>query len=125
MLPVGQAYSLPALDPNFYLEADAGYRSFKFDDGYGGEVFNSSLPQAGFIVGMRFWDYLGVELGYERTRREGNTALIGANQKVLGRLIPPDGSENHVSEAGIKGQFLNFLVFLKVSKMLCYREGCK
>lgn len=117
LFPMSQAHSLPEFNPSFYLEGDVGYRSLRFDDGLGGEVFESSFPQAGFIIGMKFWEYFGLELGYERTRREGNTALIGGNQRVLGRLIPPAGSESHVSEAGIQGQFLNFVAFLPTHPM--------
>lgn len=118
LLPNAHAMNLPPLDPHFSLEGNVGYRSLSFEDGYGGKVFESSFPQVAFLVGVRFWDYFGVELGYQRTRREGSTARIAGGEKVIGRFIPSNVvSEHHVSEAGLQGQMLNFLLFLPTHPM--------
>ncbi len=60
-----------------YVGADVQIRHVKFGHHFGNKRFKKNYPQANLFAGIKFCDFLGIELGYETTTNKSRTVTLG------------------------------------------------
>lgn len=101
-----------------YAGVDAQIRRMHFQKNFGGNVLQHRYPQANVFAGVKFNDYVGIEAGYEFTKKQRSTRTHRVGEVVFGELIPPNDpiflSVTHTSRASSKlnGANVNLVMFL-------------
>ncbi len=73
-----------------YIGLDAQARRMPFHKNFGDNVFQHRFyPEFNMFAGLKFNDYLGLEVGYEFSKHQKNTKNVLPGQIVFGALIPP------------------------------------
>ena len=95
-----------------YIGADYQLRETPFRERHGGGVFESQFQQGQIFLGVRFWEYLGIELTYSKTNIKNRFSQIGENGHALGVFVPPAGpTETHLSQAEYRVYSANLMGF--------------
>ncbi len=92
--------SLPVLaDQNLvpYVGADAKWNQMKFKNSAGGNVIAKNYPQGNLFAGLKFNEWVGVELGFENTAKKNRNVTLPGGANFFGVELPPGGSDFHVS----------------------------
>lgn len=71
-------------DSYYYGGVDFGIQKFKFEPGYGDNLFPKNLPKVNFFAGLKLNEYLGAELGYDTTIYKKKDAVLYAGDQYLG-----------------------------------------
>ncbi len=83
--------AVPAIAENIQVTPYAGFdiqwRQMGFKAGYGDNQVKRHYPQANFYVGSTFNEYIGFELGYEKSVKKSRTVLITRGDKDFGHLF--------------------------------------
>lgn len=95
-----------------YLGIDAQLRSTGYETGFGDNLYSKSFPQCNFFAGLKFCDYLGVELGYETTKKQNRTVDLPVGSNILGREVVFASSWS--TSVQLKGWNINLIGFLPV-----------
>lgn len=107
--------------PSFYLGADAQLRHMPFQKDFGGNILKKNYPQGNFFAGFKFNNCIGIEAGYEVTKKKSGNKLHAPSDFIFGTTIeplnPPDLvaiSERSRASSRIHGWNLNLVGFLPV-----------
>lgn len=71
-----------------FIGIDVQLRHVKMPNDFGGNLFKKNYIQGNPFVGVRFNDYLGIEVGYEETVKKNSTTINGPGATEVGDLIP-------------------------------------
>lgn len=95
-----------------FIGIDFQERTLNFDENNGGNLFCDHAFQYDLYAGLRFCDYLGVDLGYFANKSQNRTSSFGPGDIVLGQTLAAGSPvETHFTETKIKGPHVDFLVF--------------
>lgn len=72
-----------------YAGFDAQLRDGGYRKGFGDNILKRSYPQGNVYVGLRFNDYLGIEVGYEHSKEEFASAAIVEGDSYAGQVQAP------------------------------------
>ncbi len=75
-----------ALTP--YIGADAQLRYLDFKRGFGDNLFKHNSPQGNAYVGLKFNQFVGIEMGYQATKKQRKSLYLTAGQVNLGTVVP-------------------------------------
>jgi hypothetical protein len=107
--------------PSFYVGADAQVRHMPFQKDFGGNVLKKNYPQGNFFAGFKFNDCIGIEAGYEVSKKKSGNRVHAPTDSVFGTstepLDPPflvGISETSHAHSKIQGWNLNLVGFLPV-----------
>lgn len=117
------AASTSSADSNFfdnsltpYIGADAQFRQMKFDPNRGANVFKKNFPQGNIFAGLKFSDYVGIEVGFEGTnKRSRNSRILPSQYSVGGEPVQPNDAahpsrfQDNISTARIHGPHVNMV----------------
>lgn len=108
-------YSLDA-----YAGVDAQMRRMHFQKNFGGNILKHRYPEGNIFAGVKFNDYVGIEAGYEFSKKQHSTKVHQVGDVVFGVPIPPVRpgflSITNASRASSKltGFNLNLMGFLPI-----------
>ncbi len=103
-----------------YAGIDAQMRHMPFQKNFGGNILKRRYPEGNVFAGMKFNDYVGIEAGYEFSKKQHSTKTHQVGEVVFGLPIPPPEPElssiTYVSRASSKvnGFNLNLIGFLPI-----------
>ena len=103
-----------------YIGVDAQMRHMGFQKDFGGNILKKKNPQGNFFAGLKFNQYVGVEVGYEFSKTQRIIKDSYPNDIIFGQSIPafsPDvlSVENlHRTFSKINGWNANLVGFLPV-----------
>lgn len=103
-----------------YVGVDAQMRHMHFQKNFGGNILQHRYPQANVFAGFKVNEYVGIEAGYEFSKKQHGTKTHPVGDVVFGEPIPPPDpslvSIAHASRASskINGFNLNLVGFLPI-----------
>lgn len=100
-----------------YVGADAEFRHMDYHKAFGGNVINHNSPQGNVYAGVRLSEYLGVEAGYEATKRKTRRSTLKNGDILTGFTLDnpaapaPDvyGFNTTTQTKGLHANFVGFL----------------
>ncbi len=95
-----------------YVGIDFQMRDMGFKQGFGDNIFEKQYPQGNFFVGLMLNEYLGIELGYERTLRRTRSSSFAPGDTILGNVVNV-GSGEFVSRGELYGPNINLIGIYK------------
>lgn len=82
-----------------YVGVDAQMRKMHFQKHFGGNLLRHKYPQANFFGGVKFNEYLGIEGGYEVSKKQHTTKIPNQTDIIFGvRLRPVDPLVTNVQD---------------------------
>ena len=103
-----------------YVGVDAQIRHMPFQKDFGGNVLKKNYPQGNFFAGLKFNDYVGIEAGYEVSKKKSATKTHNNSDVIFGnRVIQEDPFTTVTSiksdaSSKIHGWNLNLVGFLPI-----------
>lgn len=98
-----------------YAGADVQQRTMKFEENFGGNLFENRFGQVNIYAGARLFDYFGFQVGFEKTGDKDRTNILNEGEFYLGTLIlPGDGIETHVTQTQLQGYYADLVGFLPI-----------
>lgn len=101
-----------------YVGVDAQVRHIGFKRNFGDNVFKKNYAQGNFYAGLKFIDYLGVEVGYEQAIKKNGRTANPSGAVELGTTIPSVAgttlyiySQNSFQMHGPHASIIGFLPF--------------
>ena len=70
-----------------YAGIDAQVRHMNFKKGYGDNLFAHNTPQANLYAGLKFNEFVGIEIGVEGNSKKNKTKIVRAGDTFLGQPI--------------------------------------
>lgn len=94
--------------PLYILGVDAQVRHQNFKPDFGKNLFKKYLPQGNFYGGLKFNEWVGVEVGYTTETSRVNTVRLGQGERGLGYVVnattaPGNDAEIHKYMIKFKG----------------------
>lgn len=110
--------TMPTWGVTPFFGADAVWRHMDFWAGQGENVFKHNYPQGDIYTGLKFCDYLGVQLGYEASSRKNKTVTLIPPYIVSGITVTSGNgvltSTQLTSTSRIKGPHLDIVGYLPI-----------
>lgn len=75
--------------PSFYAGADAQARYMPFQKDFGGNILNKNYPQGNFFAGFKLNNCIGIEAGYEVSKKKSGTRIHAPTDLVFGTTVEP------------------------------------
>lgn len=97
-----------------YIGIDVQLRHVKFPNDFGGNLFKKNYIQGNPFVGVRFNDFLGIEVGYEETVKKNATVINGPGVIEVNDFIPEGAfhySNNFFRMRGANANIKAFIPF--------------
>jgi hypothetical protein len=95
-----------------YVGADAQERKMDFKGGFGDNIFQHTAPQGNIYAGLKFKDFVALELGYEATTTRTREATLTTGDVAAGTPVPSVSSPVvFKSKAKIKGPHVDLVGF--------------
>ncbi len=116
---LGFSFVASADDFVFNLGMDAQVRSMPLQQGFGSNIVKKSYPQGALYGGIKFNDYFGLELGYQRSitaKRKERLDSDGVSYFGVGLALDPDDYETSRSTVSSQGLYTGLLGFLPISE---------
>lgn len=93
-----------------FVGVDFQERTLRFEEDSGGNLFQEHAFQYDLYGGLRFCEYLGLDLGYFASKNKNRTAEFGPGDTVSGQVLPSTApTETHFTETKIKGPHIDVL----------------
>lgn len=92
-----------------YAGFDFQLRKMGFEQGYGDNIFETQYPQGNFFVGLMFTEFLGLELGYEKTLNKTRNSRFTAGDMILGNMAIAGTSGQFKSHGQVYGPHINII----------------
>ena len=70
-----------------YVGVDAQIRHMPFQKDFGGNVLKKNYPQGNFFAGLKFNDYVGIEAGYEVSKKKSRSVKHNNSDIVFGKPL--------------------------------------
>ena len=70
-----------------YVGVDAQIRHMPFQKNFGGNVLKKNYPQGNFFAGLKFNQYVGVEFGYEASKKKSRKVTHDNSDIVFGEPL--------------------------------------
>lgn len=103
-----------------YVGLDAQGRHVEFTKGFGDNLFKQDYPQGNVYAGVKLMDWLGLEAGYEWTKRMHRTSSLGGGAVNLGNTVAGAISPVvYTSKAKFDGWHANLVGFLPIMEDCC------
>src|SRR5262245_49700944 len=77
-------FDLDCFQPRPYLGGEAQIRFMNFDRDHGGNVVHRRYPQANLFAGVKLFDYVGLEAGYEASAKVHRDVRLVPGQFTVG-----------------------------------------
>ncbi len=100
-----------------YVGADAEWRHIGLQRGAGKNLFSHDYPQGNIYAGVKFNEYVGVEVGYEATERKTRTVTLGPGEltnAVNGIVVPEGYTVSYNSTGQYKGPHADLMGFYPI-----------
>ena len=103
-----------------YVGADAQMRHMGFEKDFGGNALKKNYPQGNFFAGLKFNQYVGVEFGYEASKKKPRSVTHNNSDIVFGSPLqqgePTDLGFDDTSHSSskINGWNTNLVGFLPI-----------
>lgn len=102
-----------------YLGVDAQIRHMSFFKRFGGNLLKENYPQGNFFAGLKFCDYVGIEVGYTMSQKKSRYKTLRSGETIFGTILPiPPASlvsrEDSSAYSKIQGWNLNLMGFLPI-----------
>lgn len=75
--------------PSFYAGADAQARYMPFQKDFGGNILNKNYPQGNFFAGFKLNNCIGIEAGYEVSKKKVGNKIHAPTDLVFGTTVEP------------------------------------
>jgi len=112
--PIATAAGLDEVKP--YVGLDAQWRQMHTRHNYDSDAasFKKTAPQANLYLGVKFHEYVGLEVGYEATSQAKKEFTLGADETLLGLPGLPTGA--YKSKASIRGWHADLVGFAPINE---------
>ncbi len=107
--------------PSFYAGADAQLRHMPFQKDFGGNILKKNYPQGNFFAGFKLNNCIGIEAGYEVSKKKTGNRVHSPADLIFGTTIEPLDppflvgiSETSHASTRINGWNLNLVGFMPV-----------
>lgn len=99
-----------------YAGVDAQVRHMSFQKKFGGNVLKKNYPEGNFFAGLKFNDYIGIEAGYEVSKKKSRANPLNNTDIVLGAGLINDPLVTYKNSASTKihGWNLNLSGYLPI-----------
>lgn len=98
-----------------YIGAEAQWRQIGFHKGYGDNLFKHDFPQGNVFLGVKANEYMGLELGYEITKKRQRINSLGPGDVANGGVLT-SGVMQYNSTAQLYGPHVDLVGFLPIRK---------
>ncbi len=90
---------------NHYIGVDVKLRYMPFTKNFGSHVFRQNYPEGNFFFGLKFNDYIGIEVGYSSTTQHKKNGLIIGPSTLLG--LPLFAGETEIFTTSVQTNNVN------------------
>lgn len=97
-----------------YFGAEAQWRQMSFHKGFGDNLFKQDYPQGNLFLGIKANEYVGLELGYEVSKKRHRSNTLSAGDIVTGGVAP--GQALMSSNAQFHGPHMDLVGYLPIRK---------
>lgn len=91
------------------IGVDTEIRHTPFRKHYGGDLFKKNYFEGNLYAGLRFLDYLGLELGYERISRKSSSSVSGPGSVEFNLRVPQNTIRYSVNTFKIHGPHVDLV----------------
>ena len=114
--------SLPAMANQEYVPyvgADVKWNNMQFKTATGKDLIQKNYPQGNLFGGVKFNEWVALELGYQSTTQKSKTATVGVGERFFGDINSPPGSLSTKTKTKISGFNLNVVGFYPIFEEYC------